>query len=396
MKNLLLVLLLLVGLGFNEASAQMGKVQTAITYLTDYHAGQDVKDLIKAKDAITLAEGHEKSMNVSKTWYYKGQIYAAMSGLQENPELSEGASLAAYEAYQKTVELEKNEKRKKHTKDAMNGLFLLSPSFYNEGYAFFEKNKYEEAYGNFAKVLEINEMAAQSSKDAGGTIDTNAVLAAAYAADRGGLKPEAKKHYTQLMDMNYEDAAIFQSLARIYREDGDAAKADEILAKGREMFPDNSALIIDEINRLLSEGKDEEAVSQMEEAIKLDPENATLYFAMGAAFDKKGDAEQAIKNYQKSIDLKPDYFDANYNLGAVYYNQAAEKTKEASTLDLNDQANYDRLKGESDELFKKALPFFEKALALNGEDRNNLIALKEIYARLNMFDKAKEIGDKLK
>jgi len=396
MKNLLLVLLLLVGLGFNEASAQMGKVQSAITYLTEYHVTQDVKELVKAKEYIDIAEGHEKSMLESKTWYYKGQIYAALSGLADNKELSEGASLAAYEAYQKSVDLEKSEKRKKHTKDAMNGLFLLSPSFYNEGYAFFKDQKYKEAYGNFAKVLEINEMAAKTSKDAGGSVDTNAVLAAAYAADKCDMKPEAKKHYTQLMDMKYEDAAIFQSLARIYRDEGDAAKADEILAKGREMFPDNSALIIDEINRLLAEGKDEEAVAQMEEAIKLDPQNATLYFAMGAAFDKKGDAERAIENYQKSIDLKPEYFDANYNLGAVYYNQAAEKTKEASSLDLNDQANYDRLKGESDELFKKALPYFEKALALNGEDRNNLIALKEIYARLNQFDKAKEIGEKLK
>ncbi len=394
MRNLLLALIMLFGFG-QVVSAQMAKVQTAYAYHTAYHQDQDIKDLIKSKEAIDLAEAHEKSMNVAKTWLYKGQIYTTLSGLKDNKELSDGAATAAYEAFNKAIELEKNEKRKKVTKDATQGLYLLSPAFYNEGYAFFKEEKFKEAYSNFAKVLDINELAAKKSKDAAGAVDTNAIVAAAYAADKSDMATEAKKHYQQLMDLKYEDPAIFQSLARIYRAEGNEKEAESILKKGREMFPDNSALIIDEINRLLNEGKDDEAVSRMEEALKLDPENATLYFAMGAAFDKKGDQAQAIEKYQKAIDLKDDYFDAYYNLGAVYYNQAAEKIKEMNALDLNDQTNYDRLKGEADELFNKALPYFESGRKLNGDDRNNLLALKEIYARLNNFDKVNEIKEKL-
>ena len=48
-----------------------------------------------------------------------------------------------------------------------------------------------------------------------------------------------------------------------------------------------------------------------------------------------------------------------------------------------------------DGYFDEALPFFETALTLNATDANTLIALKEIYARKNMFDKVNEMKEKL-
>jgi len=41
-------------------------------------------------------------------------------------------------------------------------------------------------------------------------------------------------------------------------------------------------------------------------------------------------------------------------------------------------------------LFNSALPFFLKAEGLNGSDGNTIIALKEIYARLNDLTKSAE------
>ena len=48
------------------------------------------------------------------------------------------------------------------------------------------------------------------------------------------------------------------------------------------------------------------------------------------------------------------------------------------------------------DVFKQALPFLEKAAELNPTDRNTLMSLKQLYARLGMNDKYKEVEQKLK
>ena len=54
----------------------------------------------------------------------------------------------------------------------------------------------------------------------------------------------------------------------------------------------------------------------------------------------------AEKSYKKAIELKPDYFDAIYNLGALYVNDAVGIMGKANKLDLNDK-NYDAHKKTS-------------------------------------------------
>lgn len=100
--------------------------------------------------------------------------------------------------------------------------------------------------------------------------------------------------------------------------------------------------------------------------------------------------QKAESYYAKALEIKPDYFDALYNLGALFYNEAAEKIKQANELDLSKQKEYDKLSAAAKELFNKALPYFDKALAIDGNDLNTLIALKEIHANLGDTKKSNE------
>ncbi|MDD5695616.1 MAG: hypothetical protein PHD61_09995 [Bacteroidales bacterium] len=102
----------------------------------------------------------------------------------------------------------------------------------------------------------------------------------------------------------------------------------------------------------------------------------------------------AEKSYLDAIRLDENYYDANYNLGALYVNKVASIVEIANALPLGDPG-YDPLKKQADEMLLKAIPYLEKAASLNPEDKNALISLKEIYARLGMFDKLKEVNDKL-
>ncbi|MFM9143507.1 MAG: tetratricopeptide repeat protein [Bacteroidota bacterium] len=122
--------------------------------------------------------------------------------------------------------------------------------------------------------------------------------------------------------------------------------------------------------------------------MELDPRNANLYFARGTAYDnlKKGAVAEA--DYRKALEIKPDYFDAYYNLGAMYFNSAAELANEANKIPFSKQKEYDVAIAKAKAAFEKAQPFLEKALELSPEDSNTMVSLQQLYAQLKLNDKS--------
>ena len=219
----------------------------------------------------------------------------------------------------------------------------------------------------------------------------------AYSAQNGGKEDAAIELYNQLIDLKYKDENVYTSLSSIYMAKGDADKASEVIAKGKENFPESNAFLINEINYLLKQEKSDEAMAKMEEAARLYPDNPSLFFALGSNYENIGKErkdekmmEKAIEYYKKSLEIKPDYFDALYNLGAFYYNKAADKQKQAADLPLSQEAKFKQLEKESSDFFKQALPYFEQAEKINDKDLNTLIALKEIHANLGDLTKSND------
>ncbi len=371
---------------------QNNKVQTAWSQLSYYQENKEgnKEAIIKAKDAIDAACENEKTMGAAKTWLYAGQIYHELSATGDA-----AAADKAFNAFTKVIDLEKDEKRKKYSSDAVNSLKFLTPGMYNSGFEKYKAKDFKGAFGLFSKVLKINEItASMAKKGSTAQIDTATIFAAAASADKGGLKSEAKQYYNQLMDLKYDDPSVFQSLAKIYRDEGDAGKADEVLKKGREMFPDNSALLIDEINRLLNEGKMDAATDKVKEAIELSPDNASLYALLGSSYLNQQDYGTAEKMFTTAIEKDDNFADAYYNLGVVYYNQGADISKKAADLPIGD-ASYDGLLKTSEELLGKSVPMFEKFLTLKPGDMSTMRILKETYLRLKMNDKYEDINKKM-
>jgi len=63
---------------------------------------------------------------------------------------------------------------------------------------------------------------------------------------------------------------------------------------------------------------------------------------MGTAKDKMKDYAGAQAAYEKAIEKNPEYFDAYFNLGAIFYNKAADITKQMQELsiDANDEYGF--------------------------------------------------------
>jgi HEAT repeat protein/TPR repeat protein len=92
---------------------------------------------------------------------------------------------------------------------------------------------------------------------------------------------------------------------------------------------------------LVQSGRLEEGIAVLEQAIELDPNNATAHINLGFAYAKKGWLDQAIKEHKRAIELDPKDANAHSHLGNVYYDrgwfeQATAEYKRAIELDPDD------------------------------------------------------------
>lgn len=65
--------------------------------------------------------------------------------------------------------------------------------------------------------------------------------------------------------------------------------------------------------------KYDEAITEFDNAIKINPNSANTYYDRGVIYDKKGDLDQAILDFSKAIEIDPNLTDAYYNRGFDYY-----------------------------------------------------------------------------
>lgn len=419
--------------------AQPAKVVSAYNYLRYYDQNKKVQDLLDAQKNIDEAIAHEKSMNEAKTWYYRGNVYFAIAN-SKAPEFADqkaSANETALKSYMKALvlnfkdpelqklDLEKNpadvmkfftalnDKSTKYvdqmwTADIIGQKFpYMANSFLNQGVDYFTKSKdYQKAMESFEAAVGVAALT--------GKVDTMSMYYTAMAAEKAGNKDKAIQLYEGLTQMKYQGDGdgprIYLALSQLYKEKGDKDKSLKVLQAGRKAYPDDKNLILEELNHYLAAGKLNEALDNLNLAVSKDPNNHTLHFALGTVYDNLANPEKDKKQptdaeykdyiakaeqaYKKAIEIKPDYFDAIYNLGALYFNQGVKINDAAQTI--ADNAKYAAEIKKADEKFNIALPYLEKALEIQPNDKNTLLSLKQLYARTGQTDKYKQVNDKLK
>jgi len=71
----------------------------------------------------------------------------------------------------------------------------------------------------------------------------------------------------------------------------------------------------------LTEGKNPKAISEFQEAVSLDPQNARFRHALGNVYLREGKIEGAISEFQEAVRINPRFSEALNDLGVAYLRQ---------------------------------------------------------------------------
>jgi tetratricopeptide (TPR) repeat protein len=80
---------------------------------------------------------------------------------------------------------------------------------------------------------------------------------------------------------------------------------------------DNAAARLNFGTALLAGGRVDDAITQYQQALQINPDYADAHFNLGNALRKNGRVEDAIAQYQKTLLTSPDYAEARLNLGVA-------------------------------------------------------------------------------
>ena len=349
-------------------------------------AAMESGELAEAKSIIDAAIEHEKTMNDPKTWYYRGQIYAALDTANNEP----GALDESLKSFDKALELDPEQK-------SFNSLDVATGQVTNidskrRGYYAFYYNMAIDDYG-----AEAYEKAADNFETAYYIMpsDTNAILNAAYSAGSAGDAKRAEENFIRCYEAGMKEKTIYLQLYNFANQEDRLEDALSYIQKGKEMNPGDMDFAKYEINLLMRLERTDEAMSELETSIKAEPNNADLIFSLGVLRDEMGDTEAAIETYNQAISVDPDHYNSIFNKGVILFNKANELIKEKNALSYKEEAKSKELTKQINVQLETALPTWEKLYSLDNTDQSVLETLAYIYSSLRMNDKYNKIQDEL-
>lgn len=382
-KNLVLTTIMLGT--WMVSGAQNSAIETVAILMT-----QDTmihEDNVKAVEEIEKAAANPKTANWAKMWYYRGKLYLSIHmSNDEVTKKSVGDPLNL--AYESLMNVEKGEKSERFMDDARPLLLQTAYQLYNQAYLASREGNTAMCIENYEKILKIIPYDEEGKLKREANITKEMLYVYSYSLlMNDGEHVKANEYIAKLIEMNYADPVIYAHMAQNHLKLQDTASALKVLKQGKEMFEGNIDLINAELDLYLKMGKTEELIEQSNQAIAQDPNNKIYYFVRGVSYDKLGESEKAIADYLKAVELDPYYYDGYYNLGASYINQTEEIINKMNDP-KNDysQKEYDELAEQVDELYIKALPYFEKAIEVSGDNYSEKISLGKtmqgLYRRL--------------
>lgn len=345
-------------------------------------------ELAEAKKFIDEAASTESTSNDPKMWYYRGRIYLGISTDPATRSLDADASEKSTISFMNCL---KTDKKELYKDECMNSVWVAGIGAYNnavEAYTIKDNARAERLYNLLFEVFPYDkDNNLKRNNITADILNRNLYALARQAKDNA----KAKMYLQKLIDARFNDPMIYIYMGRIYLEEKDTASALKYVEQGRNIFDDNTALINEELSIYIAKGNTEVLITKLTDAIEKTPDNEILYFIRGNLYGSRKEADKCVSDYKKAVELKPEYFDANYNLGVMYFNEGAEIANAANKLPISATREYEAAQKKFKLKMEQSQPYLESALASNPIDANTLLTLKELYAKTNQLEKSGEM-----
>ncbi|MCD6065598.1 MAG: hypothetical protein K0S33_424 [Bacteroidetes bacterium] len=403
--------------------AQSAKVQTAWRNISDYESSKDPSSLAKAKEAIDLAIVNEDTKGKAKTWVYKAKVeyYSFVQNLKneetkltatvpdkdERKALAYGnVSIAEYEeagkALQKAAELDKD--KAYETDMGMLGMLMMN-DVNNLAFGRYKSKKYDEAADFYFTSFTMTKMM--------GKKDTSSLFNAILSSQKSGNQENVKKYAETMIREKMADPYAYNVLYDAKMALKDSVGAMETLQAGRKAFPGSTDLMNKETEFYLRQGKQDQALANLNLSIEKDPKNSLFYLVRGNVYDnlanpkdEKGKDKdkpkefeeymtKAAADYKMASELDSKSFDTWYNMGALYNNWGGYYDNKANAI-TKMNAEQKALADKAAVQFKNAIPALEKALDLKPTDRSTMQALRKLYLITGETAKATAMTERMK
>ncbi len=351
-------------------------------------------EVADAKKWIDLASENEQTANNPKMWYYRGKTYLAIHTDKAWNHLDQDAVEKAAISF---INCLKTDEKKLYVDDCKKLVWVCGIGLFDKAIAAAKKDDFSRSMRYYNLIFDIIPL------DEDNNLKRNNITAdvvdknIAYTAIKANDLSTAKEHFQKLIDRNFNDPKIYLNMAKIHLEQKDTVSSLKYIEQGKAIFDDNTSLITEEMNIYLAQGKTDVLIEKLSNSIESNPDNELLYMNRGMMHESKKNYESAALDYKKALEINPDYLDANYNLGVMYFNQAAGMANAANSIKANDE--FLKAKEQFEKKFKEAAPYLEEALRLNNNKTEEeqmmynatLNSLKQLYVRTGEMEKYEKI-----
>ena len=350
-------------------------------------------DLGKARLYIDQAYKNRVFFGNSEMHLYRGLVYFYLSYNEKTRGIEPEASLIAYDAFIRSIEIDTSASRREQVLN-----FLVNLAFTCHDYAvdLYKSRKFDLAWRNFETVLKIIPL------DEHGILYKNQLypdkerLLAAYAAQQAGKYAQAISHYRYFLDKEVQDPQFYQSAGALFFMTKDTSAALSALAKGRAMYPNDKSLRLQEVQIYLLLEDEYKQTDKLSEMIQAEPASPRWYMLRARIYEKQNQAEKAELDFLKVIELNTDSVkQAAFALGVLYFEQTLPFEKVKNNTNPKDAYKYKPLKQKVDEMFLKASRMFVKNLEY-GDNLDSLDYLYDIYDRLGYTFQKEGIQERIR
>lgn len=420
-KNYFIVLILLLFTGIIEA--QKEKIKEAEKELDS----GNLQNAISILKSIEYQVYNSKDEEKAQYYFIQGSSFLRLA----DKKTDEGKNLVlATKSYRETIKIESESGKRRYTGQIQSSFKNIKEKLVQIGVSDFKEKKYIDSANERYEAYLID------SKD------TVNLYNSAVAFVNGEDYATALKHYETLKAINFSGIGInyfatnritkteenfsteydrdlsiqagthekprtekriskrgeiYKNMALLYIQKGDREKAKKVISEARIKNPEDISLALAEADLYL-ETKDYESYKKaMNPILKKNQNDADLVYNLGVLSAKAKNTTDAENFYLKAVTLNPKYINAYINLSFLKLEEAETINEDMNKLGTSpaEMKKYDDLKIKRDNVYKKTIPYLQKAIEMNPENEDISKNLLSVYNALEMTAEYKELKAKL-